>query len=72
MSNMNSDFFWSSNFLLVRDRLVTGRCSWLVIGWSIGWWSVVGGRLVDGFKETPFWHEFFKKDETLATFNFPS
>ena len=63
MSNMNSDFFWFSNFLLVRDWLVGGGCIWSVVGWSmvglsmVGWsvgrWSLVGGRLVGGFKETP-------------------
>ena len=26
---------------------------WLVVSWSVGRWSVVGGRLVGGFKETP-------------------
>ena len=52
MSNMNSDFFWSSNFLLVGGRLVGGRCICSVVVWSVGRWSVVGGRLVGGFKET--------------------
>ena len=56
MSIMNSIFFWSSNFLVVGDRLVSGWCmgsvvGWSVLGWSVGRWSVVGGRLV-GFKET--------------------
>ena len=59
-SNMSSDFFWSSNFLLVAGRcvcsvvgwsVVGGR--WSVVGWSVGRWSVVGGQLVGGFKETP-------------------
>ena len=51
MSIMNSIFFWSSNFLVVGGRLVSGRCMGSVLGWSVVRWSVVGGRLV-GFKET--------------------
>ena len=55
MSNMNSNLFWSSNLLLVDGRLVGGWCIWLVVGWSVGKWSVLGSRLVSGFKETPIW-----------------
>ena len=51
-SNMNLNFFWSSNFLLIGGRLVGGRCIQSVVGWSAGRGSVVGGRLVGGFKET--------------------
>ena len=59
MLNMNSNFFWFSNFLLVGGRLIGGRCIWSVVGWSVvdwsvGRWSVIGGRLVGGFKETLF------------------
>ena len=51
MSNMNSKFFWSSNFLLVGGRAF----GWWSVGrWSIDGWSMVGGRLVDGFKENRF------------------
>ena len=66
MPNMNSDFFGSSNFLLFGGQLLGGRCICLVVGafvrwsvarclvvsWSVGRWSVVGGLLVGCFKET--------------------
>ena len=39
---------WSVH--LAGRRLI--RDWWLVVGWSVGRWSVVGGRLVNGFKET--------------------
>ena len=41
---------------LVCGWLVGGR--WPVFGWSVGRWSVVGGRLVGGFKETLFFPMF--------------
>ena len=59
-SNMNLNFFRSSNFLLVGGRLVGGRCIQSVVGWSAGRGSVVGGRLVGGFKET-LWGEYVSK-----------
>ena len=57
MSNMNSNFFWSFNFLLAGSRLVGGQCIWSVVGWSVVGWlvgrcSVVSARLISGFKET--------------------
>ena len=62
MSNMNSNFFWPSNFLLVGGWLVGGWCIWSVVGWLVvsGWlvdWYVdgEGGSLVSGFKETPLY-----------------
>ena len=52
-------FFWSSNFLLVSRLLVGAFCRWsggrwLVVSLLVGRWSVVGGWLVGGFKETLF------------------
>ena len=56
MSNMNSNFFCSSNLLvggrLVGGRLVGGRRICSVVGWSVGRLSEVGGQLVGDFKET--------------------
>ena len=62
MSNMNSNFFWSFNFLLAGSRLVGGQCIWSVVGWSVGRCSVVGARLISGFKETQ------QKDVCVGTF----
>ena len=56
MSNINAKFFWSSNFLLVASRLVSGR--WI--------YSVVGGRLVGSFKETQgFYNQISKLSENV-------
>ena len=52
--NIYSDFFWPSNFLKVGGRLVGGWSVWSVVGWSVRRWSVLAGRLVGDFKETPF------------------
>ena len=52
--NIYSDFFWPSNFLEVGGRLVGGWSVWSVVGWSFLRWSVLAGRLVGDFKETPF------------------
>ena len=61
MPNINLNFFWSSNFLLVGGQLNGGRCIYLVVcwsavGWLVGWLvgrlSMVDGRLVGGFKKT--------------------
>ena len=43
-------FFLVLKFL--TGRWSVGWCVWSVVGWSVGRWSVAGGRLVDGFKET--------------------
>ena len=40
---------WFSDFLYVGGRLVGGQ--WLV-GWLVGRWSMVSGRMVGGFKKT--------------------
>ena len=45
MSNINSVFF----FPQINNWSVVG---WWVVGSWVGRWSVVGGRLVGGFKET--------------------
>ena len=38
MPNINLNFFWSSNFLLVGGQLNGGRCIYLVVCWSaVGW-----------------------------------
>ena len=56
MSNINAKFFWSSNFLLVASRLVSGQ--WIC--------SVVGGRLVGSFKETQgFYNQISKLSENV-------
>ena len=56
MSNINAKFFWSSNFLLVASRLVSGQ--WI--------YSVVGGRLVGSFKETQgFYNQISKLSENV-------
>ena len=75
MSNMNSNFLWSSNFLLVGGRLVGGWYIWLVavgrwsvVGWSISRWSVLGGRLVGGLKET-LKTQNFRKLGTIRKFS---
>ena len=67
MSNMNSNFFWFSNVLLVGGRLVRGWCIWSVVGWSVigGQWSV--GRLVGGFKETRKQREAAVRIETKSS-----
>ena len=54
MSNMNSNFFLSSNFLLVGGRCIWSVVGWLVISgrWSVGRCLVVGAWLVGGLKET--------------------
>ena len=56
MSNINAKFFWSSNFLQVASRLVSGQ--WI--------YSVVGGRLVGSFKETQgFYNQISKLSENV-------
>lgn len=49
MSNINSEYFWTTNFLLV-DVTWSGVGAFGV-GWSFGRWSVAGGRLVNDFKK---------------------
>ena len=56
MLNLNSNFFWSSNVLLVGGWLVGGRCIWSVVfvrRSGLGG-RLVGGWLVGGFKETSY------------------
>ena len=69
MSNMNSNFFWSSNYLLVGGRLVGGRWSvgrlendlWQVVGWS-----VVLSKLVKYCLQLVFFELFEEKYCTLV------
>ena len=40
-------------------KVVGGQ--WSVVGWSVGRWSVVSGRLVDGFKEARITRQSIRK-----------